>query len=104
IISKSGTNEYHGSAFLFVRNRNLQGLPATFDRTQPTPPFDRQQYGGSAGGPISKDRVWWFFSVENRHQNAAVQTGTRDFTQQRVINSSASAPLRDVLLSGRGDI
>lgn len=103
IVSKSGSNEYHGSGFFFLRNRNLQGLPATFDRTQPTPPFDRQQYGGSVGGPIVKEKAWWFFSVENRHQNASVQTGTRNFATSNVDVTSASAPLRDVLLSARAD-
>jgi hypothetical protein len=57
VVAKSGTNQYHGSVFLFERNRNLQALPATFNRSLPTPPFDREQYGGSAGGPIRKDRA-----------------------------------------------
>ena len=43
IVTKSGTNDYHGSLFFFERNRNLQALPATFDRSLPTPPFDREQ-------------------------------------------------------------
>jgi len=46
IVTKGGTNHYHGSAFLFERNRNLQALPATFNRSLPTPPFDREQFGG----------------------------------------------------------
>jgi hypothetical protein len=103
IVTKSGTNEYHGDAFFFLRNRNLQALPATFDRSQPTPPFDRQQYGGSIGGPIIKDKFWWFASAEYRHQNADDQTGTRDFDTDTVLNTSASAPLRDALVSTRVD-
>src|SRR3989442_6306223 len=53
IITKTGTNEYHGSAFAFFRNRKLQALPATFDRSgcasgvECRPPFDRSQLGGS---------------------------------------------------------
>ena len=62
-----------------------------------------RQYGGSAGGPIRKDRAWWFTSVEYRDQNAAIQTGTRDFTTDEIVNSSASAPLRDALWSSRID-
>jgi hypothetical protein len=103
IITKSGTNNLHGSAFGYFRNRNLQGLPATFDRTQPTPPFDRQQYGGSIGGPLKKDRAWLFASYERRHQNAAEQTGLRDFATNQVITSSGAAPLREHLFDSRAD-
>jgi len=103
IISRSGSNTYHGSAFLFERNRNLQALPATFDRSLPTPPFDREQYGGSVGGPLRKDALWWFSSAEYRDQNASIQTGKRNFSTDTIQNTSASAPLRDLLWSNRVD-
>ncbi|MGA9463616.1 MAG: carboxypeptidase regulatory-like domain-containing protein [Terracidiphilus sp.] len=103
IVTKSGTNQYHGSLFMFERNRNLQGLPATFSRNLPTPPFDREQYGGSVGGPFHRDRAWWFSSVEYRDQNAAIQTGERDFTTDQIVNNSAPSPLRDGLWSTRVD-
>jgi hypothetical protein len=103
IVTKGGTNNFHGSAFLFERNRNLQALPATFNRSLPTPPFDREQTGASVGGPIVRDRAWLFGSFEFRDQNASLQTGTRDFTTQQVVNSAAPAPLRDALFSTRFD-
>jgi hypothetical protein len=103
IVTKSGTNTYHGSAFMFERNRKLQALPATFNRSLPTPRFDREQYGGSIGGPFVHDRAWWFSSVEYRDQNAAIQTGARDFTTDSILNTSATAPLRDALWSSRVD-
>jgi Carboxypeptidase regulatory-like domain len=92
IVTKSGTNDLHGSLFFFYRNRNLQALPATFDRSLPTPPFDREQFGGSIGGPLRKDKAWIFSSVEYRNQNASLQTGTRNFATQTIQNSAASAP------------
>jgi carboxypeptidase family protein/TonB-dependent receptor-like protein len=110
IITKSGTNEYHGSAFIYERNKNLQGLPAIFNRAACAnganckPPFDRQEYGGSVGGPIIHDKAFWFFSIENRHQNGAVQSAFRDFATDSIVSSSAQAPLRDVLLTGSGDL
>jgi Carboxypeptidase regulatory-like domain/TonB dependent receptor len=103
IVTKSGTNDFHGSLFFFERNRNLQALPATFDRSLPTPPFDREQYGGSIGGPLRKDRAWLFSSVEYRDQNASLQTGARDFTTSEILNTSAPSPLRDALWSTRYD-
>ena len=104
VVTKSGTNLYHGSVFMFERNRNLQGLPATFNRSLATPPFDREQYGGSVGGPFHRDHAWWFSSVEYRDQNAAIQTGSRNFTTDQILNTSAPAPLRDALWSTRVDL
>lgn len=103
VVTKSGTNKLHGSAFMYERNRNLQALPATFDRDLPTPRFDREQFGASAGGPFRKDRAWWFSSFEYRDQNAALQTGTRDFANDTILHTSAPAPLRDALWSSRLD-
>src|ERR1700730_6505957 len=69
VVTKSGGNEYHGSVFFYERNRHLQGLPATFDRRLPTPPFHREQFGGSIGGPIATDRASGLGSVESRYPN-----------------------------------
>ncbi len=103
IITKSGTNELHGSGFFFFRHKALQGLPAVFDRRQPTPHFAREQFGGSVGGPIKRDRAWWFVSAEDRDQGHAVPVGVRDFTANQVIGGSAPAFVHDFLISGRTD-
>lgn len=103
ILTKSGTNNLHGSAFLFFRHKTLQGLPAVFDRRNPTPPFVREQFGGSAGGPLVKDRAWWFISSEYRNQGFAVPVGVRNFATNSVGGGSAAAFLHDYLLSGRAD-
>jgi hypothetical protein len=103
IITKSGTNEYHGSLFDFERNRHLQALPATFNRSFPTPRFDREQFGGSVGGPLKTNKAWWFASAEYRNQNAVIPTGERDFVTDAILNTSAPAPLRDALFSTRFD-
>jgi len=85
VVTKSGGNDYHGSAFFYERNRYLQGLPATFDRSRPTPPSHREQFGGAIGGPVVKDKAWWLSSLEYRYQNAAIQAGERDFTTFSVL-------------------
>jgi hypothetical protein len=103
IVTKTGTNGYHGSVFFFERNRNLQALPGLFERGLPTPAFDREQFGGSVGGPIVTDRAWWFSSVEYRNQNASIETGTRDFDSGTILHTAAPAPLRDALWSTRVD-
>ncbi len=103
IITKSGQNDLHGSGFIFFRQKTLQGLPATFNRANTTPPFIREQFGGSLGGAIVKDRAWWFVSSEYRNQGFAVPVGVRNFATNTVTGGSASAFLHDTLLSGRAD-
>src|SRR5215470_15969029 len=64
IVTKTGGNDLHGAAGFYFRNDALSGLPATLDRgivaTLGRPSFDREQYAGSLGGPIKRDRLWFF--------------------------------------------
>ncbi len=66
VITKSGTNAVHGSLFHFQR---LEGLTA--DASDGTPPtdFHREQFGGTAGGPITRDKVFFFFALEHINEN-----------------------------------
>ena len=104
VVTKSGTNEFHGLASGFFRDSALQGLPATFDRTlQDEPPFDRQQYSFALGGPIKRDKAWFFSSFEYRNQDGAVLVGTRDLATQSIRKGFATAPLNDLLNTNRVD-
>lgn len=62
ITTKSGTNELHGTAFEFLRNDNLDAR--NFFLRGPKPELKRNQFGGSAGGPIFKDRTFFFVTYE----------------------------------------
>ncbi|MBI2817404.1 MAG: TonB-dependent receptor [Acidobacteria bacterium] len=61
MVFKSGTNAFHGSAFEYLRNDKLDAR-GFFDRTKP--PLRRNQFGGSVGGPIRRDRTFFFGSYE----------------------------------------
>jgi hypothetical protein len=69
-ISRAGTNKFHGSAFEFIRNNALDARNF-FDPPQ-IPAFHRNQFGGSAGGPINKDRTFFFGAYEGIRQAKGV--------------------------------
>ena len=66
-VSKSGTNSFHGSLYEFHRNDNLDARNF-FDGSQ-KPEFKRNQFGGSFGGPIKRDRTFFFFGYESLREN-----------------------------------
>jgi hypothetical protein len=66
VITKSGTNEFHGSAFYFQR---LRALASDTSDGQPLTGFHREQFGGTVGGPIRKDRVFFFGAFEQIREN-----------------------------------
>jgi len=103
VVTKAGSNDLHGSFSFFERNRRLQGLPATFDRSNRKPPFDRQQYAATLGGPLKKERAWWFGAFEYRNQDGAVLVGERDVAARRIRRGFAPAPHDDLLGLARGD-
>ncbi len=106
VVTKAGTNQLHGSASFYERDKSLQALPATFDPTSvsgQTPPFRRQQYSGTVGGPIARDRAWWFAGFEYRDQLGGVLAGTRDLATQTISKSFARAPLTDLMGTTRAD-
>src|SRR4029079_1704630 len=61
-ILKSGTNEVHGSAYYFHRNSALDAR--NFFDAQNIAPFHRHQYAGAVGGPIKKDKTFFFSNYE----------------------------------------
>ncbi len=63
-ITRSGTNAVHGSTLEFVRNSALDARQFFDDPARPKPPFSRHQFGGSVGGPISRDRAFFFLNYE----------------------------------------
>ncbi len=65
-VTRSGTNSFHGSAYDFLRNSALDARNF-FDGAAP-PPFRKNQYGGSLGGPVKKDKLFFFVNYEGIRQ------------------------------------
>jgi carboxypeptidase family protein len=67
IVTQSGTNQWHGSAYEFLRNNALDA-PNYFDQGS-APPFQRNQFGASLGGPIRKEKTFLFANYEGYRQH-----------------------------------
>ncbi len=68
IITKSGTNNFHGSAYEFFRNDVLNAYPFQFGAHNPKPKLRQNQFGGSIGGPIIHDKLFFFGDYEGLRQ------------------------------------
>ncbi len=66
-VTKSGTNQFHGSAYEFLRNSDLDAR--NFFDLQNIAPFRRNQFGGTVGGPIKKDKAFFFINDEGLKQS-----------------------------------
>src|SRR6201981_1117938 len=97
VTTKSGTNSLHGEAFYFFRDQSLDaGLPGGS-----TNPFKRNQYGGSLGGAILKDKLFFFADAERTKQdflNPVLPGGPFS-----ALTGSFNSPFRDPQLVGRLD-
>ena len=82
-ITRSGTNLLHGSAYYFIRNSALDAR-GFFDVTHSALPFRRNNYGASSGGPIVKNKTFWFFDFE----------GIRESLSTTVVSTVPSASSR----------
>jgi hypothetical protein len=67
VVTQSGTNVLHGSLFEFLRNSSLDSR-SVFAQTSFVPPFRQNQFGGSLGGPLHKDRLFLFGNYEGFRQ------------------------------------
>jgi hypothetical protein len=76
IATRSGANEFHGEVFEFFRNDALDARNFfAFTSTEP-PPFKRNQFGGNLGGPIVKDKAFFFLSYEGLRQRQSLDVNS----------------------------
>ena len=71
-VSKSGTNALHGDVYEFLRNSVLDAKNFFDDPTKPIPLLVRNQFGGSAGGPLRRDRLFFFANYEGLRERQGV--------------------------------
>jgi hypothetical protein len=98
VVTKSGTNDWHGTLYGYIRNsvfdaRNFNDFDLNGNAA--IPPFRLGQYGFTLGGPIKKDKTFFFLSYEGLRQ-------LQDTTQQASVPSAAL--VQDILVNGRGGL
>ena len=111
IVSKGGTNQYHGNGYLYWRDARFAAFPALdrLDAIHGLPPelqvdripFDREQFGGTFGGPLKKDKAFFFGNVEyNNQDDVSIHNQTPGLIG---FNGFTGKPFNGLLATGRVD-
>lgn len=94
LVTKSGTNDAHGSVFEFFRDSAMDARNF-FDRGSDPPPFTRHQFGGSFGAPLRRDRLFFFGGVERLQEDLGITNVTTVPTE--ATRSGALGPINPVV-------
>jgi len=103
IVTKSGTNAIHGDFFEYFRNAALDARNYFDPTSAPKAPFHNNQFGGSVGGPIVKDKTFFFLDYEGQRENVGVVTlgcvpTAAQITQAKATVGAAASPVGVTLL------
>ena len=97
ITTKNGTNQWHGDEAVFVRAADLNArFPIDNPPPNPKQPFSRQNYVGTVGGPIVKDKLWFFSSYEFIHEDASIAYSDASQAQFQALGQLAQQGLVNV--------
>ncbi len=102
VVTKSGTNQWHGSAFEFFRDEALNSnTPILTARGAKRPKSQINQFGGTIGGPIRKDRAFFFFSYDGQRSNIPNVVDAPNFFAQPANIQNLLAPKMGTYQIGR---
>ena len=96
VVTKSGSNTFHGSAFEFLRNNKMDARDYFLPATSKQPLYIQHQYGGSFGGPIKRNRAWFQAAYQRTHiSEGEVNTATIPLANERagIFTSQIYDPL-----------
>jgi hypothetical protein len=102
IATRSGTNDFHGEAFEFFRHENLDSRNYFNQPPARKSPFERHQYGVSVGGPISRNRTFFFGSYEGTRQRQGIDinSGVLSTEQRAAVTDPVSRNLLALIPAG----
>src|ERR1700685_1690997 len=93
IATRSGSNEFHGEAFEFFRNNALDARNYFNDVGSPQAAFKHNEFGGDAGGPIQKNRIFFFLAYEGIRQHQGLTLGAIVPSQNQIATVTSPAVL-----------
>ncbi len=98
IVTKSGTNQLHGSLLEYNRTSSVGGARNFFNTAGAQDPFHNNQFGGSLGGPLRKDKTFFYLNYEGQRESGA-QAGQScvPFPQQIAHDVTANGPVNPVI-------
>ena len=100
ITTRHGTNQWHGDEAFYERAASLNArFPIENPAPDPKQPFSRQNYAGTLGGPIKRDKLWFFSSFEFVSENASVAYSPASQTQFNALSQLAEQGLVSVGLT-----
>lgn len=105
VVTKSGTNEFHGSAFFLYNNEDLQGSTLEGDTIlDPDVTFDRKNWGAELGGPIIKDKLFFYGSYEETDTAGTQNDGPAGagFANEEDLTLDQANRIRDILIAQYG--
>ncbi len=92
MVTKSGTNLFHGSGFLFMRDKALTAKDYFTERdNREEVPYSRQQWGASLGGPIVRNRMFFFGAFEFVNEDTSIPVPDRQFNELELLVAATRA-------------
>ena len=100
VITKSGTNQFHGALYFFDRENAFNTLNY-FEKKEnggsgQKADFSRQQFGGAVGGPIKKDKTFIFFTLERAREQTSLNVNGSALTQLALITNLGAKPVSSI--------
>jgi len=104
VVTKSGTNKFHGSLYEFLRNDDLNANEFFRNSTaQPRGVLKQNQFGGGVGGPVIKDKLFFFFAYQGTRQvNGVASNSTRSSFLPRLTSDRSALALGKIFGGQRG--
>src|SRR5262245_21410345 len=103
LVTKSGTNQIHGTLYEFLRNDALNANDFFRNATnQPKGVLKQNQYGGTVGGPIQRDRLFWFFSYQGTQQRNGVSNASSKTVNIPLMGDRSARALGALYAGKRG--